>query len=252
MGKGIGVLISFDAVVLIILTFATLSQTLFGVGVLLWGTPALLLYGYNFPDALSLVLPISLAISGLQVWSGRNEINRPLVRKFILFASPTLVLSLIYVFTFDTSIRLLISGALFLGVVVKVIRNKINVRTKLFNKYVDGLCIGIIGAIHGMSNLGGSLLVLRVSFSTANQFDYRPTVALVYLVFASIQLTTLYSLQISTFQNVHYAAFAIVLYFIFNRFIFLRINQQKFEICNNILIMCMAALLAAQHYDLIQ
>ena len=57
--------ISFNHIVAIIILVSLLTQILFGVGVLLWGTPSLLLLGYEFTTALSLLLPISMAISGL-------------------------------------------------------------------------------------------------------------------------------------------------------------------------------------------
>jgi len=53
----------------ILLTVVSTSviQSVFGVGVLLFGTPLLLLLGYEFVDALGVLLPVSIAISTLQV-----------------------------------------------------------------------------------------------------------------------------------------------------------------------------------------
>ena len=68
--------ISFEYIVALIILVSMLTQLLFGVGVLLWGTPSLILLGYEFTTALSLLLPISLGISGLQVGQNFQHINK--------------------------------------------------------------------------------------------------------------------------------------------------------------------------------
>jgi uncharacterized membrane protein YfcA len=49
--------------ILLIVVSTSVIQSVFGVGVLLFGTPLLLLLGYEFVDALGVLLPVSIAIS---------------------------------------------------------------------------------------------------------------------------------------------------------------------------------------------
>ena len=63
-------------ILLTILLTATI-QSLFGVGVLLFGTPILLVLGYDFLSVLTILLPISLAINLLQVSKDYRHIHLP-------------------------------------------------------------------------------------------------------------------------------------------------------------------------------
>jgi uncharacterized protein len=45
-------------------------QSVYGVGLLVFGTPVLLLLGLPFPEVLAYLLPCSIAISTLQVADG--------------------------------------------------------------------------------------------------------------------------------------------------------------------------------------
>ena len=49
-----------------IFLFAIL-QSIFGIGILFFGTPTLLLLGFPFAETLSVLLPASLAVSAFQV-----------------------------------------------------------------------------------------------------------------------------------------------------------------------------------------
>jgi hypothetical protein len=48
---------------MIIIAMISAIQSMFGAGVLLFGTPLLLLFGHEFVDVLVLLLPISIAIN---------------------------------------------------------------------------------------------------------------------------------------------------------------------------------------------
>ena len=57
--------IDINVVITIIITSAI--QSIFGVGVLLFGTPLLLLFGYSFFECLLIVLPVSVSINIVQI-----------------------------------------------------------------------------------------------------------------------------------------------------------------------------------------
>src|SRR5689334_5010852 len=68
---------------LTVLIVGTLSvvQSLFGIGLLVFGTPSLLLLGYSFADTLAILLPASITISVLQVLSSHGQ-DRTFIRLF--------------------------------------------------------------------------------------------------------------------------------------------------------------------------
>ena len=47
----------------------TIFQSIFGVGLLVFGTPTLLLFGYSFPEVLSYLLPSSITVSFFQIYN---------------------------------------------------------------------------------------------------------------------------------------------------------------------------------------
>jgi len=59
--------ISLEFNIVIGVVIASVVQSIFGVGVLLFGTPILMLHGYEFSDILTTLLPISIAISFSQI-----------------------------------------------------------------------------------------------------------------------------------------------------------------------------------------
>ena len=63
---------SFD--ILITVSITSIIQSIFGTGVLLFGTPLLLIFGYDFKYVLILLLPISLLINIFQL-IGINGFN---------------------------------------------------------------------------------------------------------------------------------------------------------------------------------
>jgi len=70
-------------------------QAIFGVGVLLFGTPVLLLLGYGFADTLSVLLPISIAINALQIIKHHPYIDGEFVKKVLVYTVPPIVLFLL-------------------------------------------------------------------------------------------------------------------------------------------------------------
>ena len=61
--------------ILIIVAITSFIQSIFGVGVLLYGTPLLLLQGYNFIYAVTILLPISIVINLFQVSKDYKSID---------------------------------------------------------------------------------------------------------------------------------------------------------------------------------
>ena len=73
---------AFD--ILITISFTSLVQSIFGTGVLLFGTPILLILGYNFQYTLIILLPISISINLFQIKDSFRKINVEFYKKLIL------------------------------------------------------------------------------------------------------------------------------------------------------------------------
>lgn len=94
--------------ILAALIITTVIQSLFGVGILLFGTPLLLLLGYDFSYTLSVLLPISIAINLLQVVKHYQFINLDLYKNILLYSIPFIVFFLFIITNIKVNIGLLI------------------------------------------------------------------------------------------------------------------------------------------------
>ena len=171
-----------------IIFFLVVFQSLFGVGLLLFGTPIFLLLGNNFESTLTLILPVSIIISMLQIIYHRNLSNNHII-EFNTYCLPFLVIFLMMSIYFGNliniklyvSVLLIISSLIFLNKkrIFKVTQNLLAYR-KLF--------LITIGCIHGATNMGGAFLSIFSSLvNNENRLQTRNYIAYGYFVMGAIQ-----------------------------------------------------------------
>ncbi|WP_367155723.1 hypothetical protein [Methylomonas sp. HYX-M1] len=107
-----------SADILLTLMATAIVQSIFGAGVLLFGTPILLLLGYDFVDALVVLLPISLVINGLQIAKHHANIDVGFYRRILWLSLPPIALFLFIVTHARINIGLFI-GAFLLFIALK-------------------------------------------------------------------------------------------------------------------------------------
>ena len=177
------------SVVIVILLFS-IVQSVIGVGILLFGTPTLLLMGYSYHETLYLILPSSILISFLQTASAPRLLAD---KKYIyVYTLPMILLGLLVVTSFYDSIHIKhIVGAMLL--LIGVIRSFPFIRLQL-NKFLCKNRIWyhiIMGAVHGVSNMGGGMLVVLMSSVHEKRGAILANIAYVYLLFGLVQIITL-------------------------------------------------------------
>ncbi len=167
-------------------------QSVFGVGLLVFGTPTLLILGVPFEQVLAYLLPCSIVISFLQVRSGGGFALDPLRRGFLLFTAPLVLAGTVLILIFGArahvreivGIMLIITGGLrLLGPVRQAAGLVIRRRLPFF--------LALLGIIHGLSNLGGGVLALIVGSVESDKTGMRRQIAFGYGTMAVIQLATL-------------------------------------------------------------
>ena len=96
----------------IIIIILSIIQSTFGVGLLLIGTPLLLILNYDFFNVLSILLPCSILISILQIssYDAKNNINKDV----IISSIPLIIFGTFIIFTY----KLYINFKLFFGFVI--------------------------------------------------------------------------------------------------------------------------------------
>ena len=238
----------FDILTLAILAGITISQSLFGVGILLWGTPIFLLLGETFVQTLTLLLPLSLMVSLLQILPRLGQIDKNIFFHFLKYSMLGIFAGLNVILIYRPDINLLVGIILFASVCLKI-EILFNLIRRAVYKF-DKLFIFIIGLIHGLSNLGGPLLVLRVSLEKFVKETYRTTIASVYFLFATIQLSII-TFNIGYIEiSITYFLFTALIYFFSNRYIFFKIPETLYQRAITFFMVLMALFLFFKYFNL--
>ena len=202
-------------------------QSIFGIGLLLFGTPTFLVFGYTFPETLSLLLPISISISLFQfIFSSKKDFK--FIKKFNIFCLPSLIISIYFILNIYDQFNFKI----FISIIITVITlvSFFNKKLKINNERTN-LYLVLIGIIHGISNLGGTLLsILSISLNRNDKILSRFFISYGYLSMAISQYIVLYLLDelILNYKNFLYLAFVILIYFP-TQFFFRNIDTSKFN-----------------------
>jgi uncharacterized protein len=184
-----------DHALALITTVALLAvvQSLFGVGLLLFGTPILLLVGIPFAEVLAYTLPCSIVISSLQLATSGGLTLEPIRRQFLIFTAPIVLVA--------TGIALAVGSPKQLKVVVGIVLlvtavTRLGPSRRLLSNWVrrhTRPLMVLLGAVHGWSNLGGGILTVIVGASFDDKVSIRRHIAFAYGVMATIQLTVVFA-----------------------------------------------------------
>lgn len=219
----------FDILFTIVLT--SIVQSIFGTGVLLFGTPILLILGYDFYYSLSYLLPTSLLISFFQILKNFKNIDFNFYKKIVKYSIPAIIIFL-YSINFSTINIKKIIGVFLILASIKSLFPKLNSLVESTIKYEKFYLI-ITGAIHGITNLGGVLLSVIVFSKNFTKEITRTTIAASYLTFAIFQLFTLgVFLNDNRFMNINnlvYWASGLFIFFLVEKLFFVKINNNNYS-----------------------
>tara|TARA_X000001036_G_C20688060_1_gene808420 strand:+ start:2432 stop:3172 length:741 start_codon:yes stop_codon:yes gene_type:complete len=177
-------------IVIIVICVCSFIQSLFGVGVLLFGTPTFIFLGFSFEESLVFTLPASLSISILQIYSNRLLIkDKP---QSILIILPSLSLGLFFLIFINQSdiVQFFIGLILIFVALTRLFNNLYNYVTSLMKSY-QKITLGFTGFIHGFTNLGGGLLTFYSATKYSDKKVITANIAFIYAIFAVIQITFL-------------------------------------------------------------
>ncbi len=239
-------------VVVVISVFAVV-QSIFGVGLLVFGTPTLLLLGHPFNETLGALLPASIAISLLQLRGARLP-DRIFLRQFGAWCLVPLAIALALVLRSGVSVNLNLAVAAALAVFA-VVRTSARVRKRAapwVSRHTRAW-LTLTGLVHGFSNLGGGPLLILAASRYRQKEAMRPFIALCYASFAAIQLGVLAFLIPAVFgwhQLVNASVSASVFLFAGQRF-FGWVPAQRFELLLTVLVAAYAAILGLRGFGVI-
>ena len=218
-------------ITLLVIILISVIQSVFGVGVLLFGTPILILFGYDFKIALMILLPISISISFLQTVRNFNDIDISFFKGFIVYSIPFLICFLAIGIYNSVNFNLIIGPFL----ILVSLKSKSDTIRSILNSLGNYKRLGFIfmGIIHGLTNLGGSLLTVIIFNKNLSKKQTRSTIAICYATFAIFQILTLISmvgLETVLFHfNVKFFLVGVLSFFIAETLIFSKVNVEKYE-----------------------
>ena len=210
----------------------SIIQSVFGAGVLLFGTPLLLLFGYEFVDVLIILLPISIAINLSQILKHHAHIDFAFYRNILILTLPLIAIFLFLVTHVRINISLLI-GIFLLFIAFREFSASV---AQIINRMMayEKTYFLTMGIVHGLSNLGGSLLTAIVHHKQYEKDVARVTVAASYGTFAVVQLLTLgffsrQQIDVSVTDTGIYMVVGVLIFMLSDEMLYNQIDREKYQ-----------------------
>ena len=238
--------------ILVVIAFFSVVQSMFGMGLLIFGTPTLLLMGHDFITTLGYLLPPSCVISFLQVFTigrGRTTISRYLYLLCLPGIGAGLWLADSH--SFAPWINMLVGITLLLAALVGYWPPLQRLLSALLDKHLP-LYHLTMGLTHGLTNLGGALLAVLASGQNRDKEAIRYTVAHYYLVFGCVQMIVLVAVIGHTnilANNILAPIIAALVYMLIGRVIFSRSSNQTYSTALNMFIAAYGITVLAQFWS---
>jgi len=218
----------FPALIILLLSCV---QSVFGMGILVFGTPTFLLLGYSFSETLGLLLPASFVISIAQV--ALHKEYRPHVSKSLwAICLPAIGISLFISISaeFVRSTYFLVACALFIAAAARMSPTLKEKLRSIIQNNLAAYHFGM-GVLHGMTNMGGSLLGVMAATVHKERIYARYITAFYYLAFVAVQIfVVLASEGTGTFNNgIFYAPMSLAVYLIVGNRLFNNVGNERFQ-----------------------
>ena len=221
---------------LIFLLIMVLSsfQTIGGVGILVLGTPILILYGLDIVQVMIFLLPLSILNSSINMFylykfKKNITIDGHMSKYFFFICLPSVFVGLFFLkkFSIYINFNLLICFAIWLVIILSYLNKE-----KKFSKNLKKIIIFVTGLLHGVTNSGGSLLSILVVRSYDNDVDFkRFQIIFFYLFLATFQLISIifiFDINYTDYLNYYYFSSALIGVFVGN-FLAQKINDNQLK-----------------------
>lgn len=188
-------------VTIAVVLFFSVFQSLLGMGLLVFGTPTMLLLGFDFDYTLVSLLPPSIIISSLQLYKDHKNIDEKMAINFVFFCLPFVILCLsLYLYT-EVKFKLEFGVAFFLlvALLLRTVPSFEEWMKQIISSFQIPFLV-VMGIIHGFTNMGGALLSVFASCQYTTKEKILNCVALCYLFFAFCQIGVLLILKPHLFR----------------------------------------------------
>lgn len=219
-----------DILIISIILILSIVQSVVGVGLLLFGTPTLLILGFSYTETIAMLVPASICISLLQIHGNFNLIRTK--KAVVIFTLPMVLISLtaLIFFEFTIDIKKIVGSMLILFGLIRVfsLLKSFLQKVVISNRYF--FCL-IMGFVHGISNMGGGLLVLFMDSMFKTKDEIRINVAFGYLLFGIVQISVLaiFSFESFSIMSIVLPLIAIITYYFIGRRLGDKVNDHIYQ-----------------------
>ena len=235
-------------IVLFYFTFIIALQSTIGVGVLVLGTPFLLILNYDMLQIFLILLPISILTSfiNLTLIKIKNKkikfIKKKEIIKFFSICIPSILIGMIILKYFQNIInfKFLVSIVIIFSTLLVSLKKKIKFKINFFRTSI----LSTIGIVHGVTNSGGTLMSLALTSNSERDFA-RYSITYFYLALAFFQ----YLITIIIFNNSYFFSidlkmlFLIVIGVCFGNILNLFLNDNIYKLIVSLLALISSGLL---------
>lgn len=221
------------------LCFIVALQSAVGVGVLVLGTPFLLIKGYSIVEIFFYLLPLSILTSVtnliiIRFKKKKNFATSKEFKKFFIACIPSIIVGVLILKYYQEFInfKILVGFVIILSIILIILKTKITFKINFFRISI----LSIIGVIHGLTNSGGTLMSLILS-NEKNKLDARFSITFFYFMLALMQ----YLLTAVIFQNSFILPFELSVLFILiigialGNFFIIYVSENIYKILINLL-----------------
>ena len=190
--------------VVLVIFLTSVVQSLFGVGILLIGTPTLMFIGYPYFEALGYLLPTSLVISLIQILELKGRFSVAFLKEIIIYTIPLIPFGMFLANRADKFMGVFVGiflitisiGKFYSKLTTLFVFNKI---PKFFNRQLGLMGLGFL---HGLTNLGGAILP---AFNNTEGLDKNiklANISVTYIVFVTSQLIYMFLFSPEIFDGI--------------------------------------------------
>jgi uncharacterized protein len=214
-----------------ILIFFCVVQSVFGMGLLVFGTPTLILLNVPFLDCLLLLVPASLTISLMQIGSVSTFRNTEIGGSIHLLICAVAVGFLVHFLPIGPVRLEGLIGVVLLGYGLSRMSARVEAVATRFVRRRFRAMTAAMGILHGASNMGGAILAILSTSRFSDKGELRLFVAANYAVLAASQMLVLVFVldQWPLLSIVASSSIALVAYLSLGRHAFRAIGSHAFQ-----------------------
>ena len=232
-------------IIIIVIAIFSVVQSMFGVGLLVFGTPTFILLGADYAESVGYLIPSSILLSLLQTHGFRNNIR--IARGIIKYSLPFVLIGMIFAVTSNHNSNVTIGVGVIMLFSAILRFTGIDKIKKVIRRF-SAISLIVTGFIHGISNQGGALLTIVMSSIYYDKEKVRTNIALAYLMFGLVQLLVLLLFDLGSvgYMSIVYSITTFILYHLVGKFLFSIVDINMFNTLFSLFMAIYGVLLLAQ------